>query len=265
MGSGASHGRPLLRVGATDAAPGMRYTSLMSRSVTVYLLLAAALAFATAVLVVGGCSQKNAPSAAEQAAANEQAAAPDLALYQKLQAEQKPKLAVLVGQQIVSKYPGTAAATEVQNALPALEAKAEHQRLADLWLYQTVEQDGLQYTAILESSLPSGTENQVQLILRRHVGWPQAVYLYGHGQGFVCNNTCDIVMRWDGQREAWKGHLPESGEPAMFINADRRFIAALSKAKIIEMDVTTVDQGPETLKFEVGGYDPSKFPQLPRH
>lgn len=245
--------------------PGRRYTSLMIRSATTYLLPAAALAFAAAALVAGGCSQKSAPPAAEQAAANEQAAAPDLALYQKLLAEQKPKLAVLVGQQIVSQYPGTAAAAEVQNALPALEAKAEHQRLADLWLYQTVTQDGLQYTAIVDSSEPSGTENQVQLILRRHVGWPQAVYLYGHGQGFACKDNCDIVMRWDGQREVWKGHLPETGEPAMFINADRRFIAALSKAKIIEMDVTTVNQGPETLKFEVGGYDPSKFRQLPKH
>lgn len=245
--------------------PGTRYTSLMSRSATAHLLPAAALAFAAAALAVGGCSQKRAPSPAEQAAINEKAAAPELALYQKLLAEQKPKLAVLVGQEIISKYPGTAAAAEVQNALPTLEAKAEHQRLADLWLYQTVEQDGLQYTAILDSSEPSGTENQVQLILRRHVGWPQAVYLYGHGRGFVCKHTCDIVMRWDGQRSVWKGHLPDTGEPAMFINADRRFIATLPKAKIIEMDVTTVDQGPETLKFEVGGYDPSKFPQLPRH
>ncbi|HKT33074.1 MAG TPA: hypothetical protein VJS89_11405 [Gammaproteobacteria bacterium] len=226
---------------------------------------ATVLAFAAAALVVGGCSQKSAPTAAEQAAANEKAAAPDLALYQKLLAEQKPKLAMLIGQQIVSKYPGTSAAAEVQNALPALKVKAEHQRLADLWLYQTVDQGGLQYTATLDSSEPSGTENQVQLILRRHVGWPQAVYLYGHGQGFVCSNTCDIAMRVDGQREVWKGHLPETGEPAMFINNDQRFIAVLSKTKIIEMDVTTRDRGLETLKFEVGGYDPSKFPQLPKH
>lgn len=261
----ASHGRPLLCLAAPDAAPGTRYTSLVIRSATVCLLPATVLAFAAAALVVGGCSQKSAPTAAEQAAANEKAAAPDLALYQKLLAEQKPKLAMLIGQQIVSKYPGTSAAAEVQNALPALKVKAEHQRLADLWLYQTVDQDGLQYTATLDSSEPSGTENQVQLILRRHVGWPQAVYLYGHGQGFVCNNTCDIAMRVDGQREVWKGHLPETGEPAMFINNDQRFIAVLSKTKIIEMDVTTRDRGPEALKFEVGGYDPSKFPQLPKH
>src|SRR5574340_480634 len=122
--------------------PGTRYTLPMVRCATTHLLSAAVLAFAAAALVIGGCSQKRAPTAAEQAAANEQAAAPDLALYQKLLAEQKPKLAVLVGQQIVSKYPGTAAAAEVQNALPALEAKAEHERLADLWLYQTVKQDG---------------------------------------------------------------------------------------------------------------------------
>lgn len=219
---------------------------------------------AATAMVLCGCSQKSAPSATAQAAANETAAAPDLTLYHNLLSEHKPKLAVLIAQEIISKYPGTSAAAEVQKALPALQAEAEHERLADLWLYQTVEQDGLQYTATIDSSEPSGTENQVQLILRRHVGWPQAVYLYGHGQGFVCKHICDIVMRVDGKREVWKGRLPDTGDPAMFINADKRFIAELPKTKIIEMDVATVDHGPETLKFEVGGYDPSKFPSLPK-
>ncbi|MGH8280036.1 MAG: hypothetical protein ACRETQ_10820, partial [Gammaproteobacteria bacterium] len=227
----------------------------MIRHRTSRLLPAAALAFTAVVFLVGGCSQKSSPSTSVATAANDQAAAPNLALYHKLLAEHKPKLAVLIAEEIVSKYPGTSAAAEVQKALPALKAEAEHERLADLWLYQTVQQGGLQYTATLDSSTPSGIENQVQLILRRHVGWPQAVYLYGHGRGFVCQNVCDIVMRVDGERQIWKGHRPATGEPAMFVNDDARFIAMLPKVKLIEMDVVTKDHGPETLKFEVAGYD----------
>jgi hypothetical protein len=50
----------------------------------------------------------------------------------------------------------------------------------------------------------------------------------------------------------------------MFIKDDKRFIAALQKAKVIEMDVTTKDHGKQTLKFEVGGYDAAKFLPLPK-
>jgi hypothetical protein len=45
----------------------------------------------------------------------------------------------------------------------------------------------------------------------------------------------------------------------MFIEDDKRFLAMLKKAKVITMDVESKDRGKETLKFEVGGYEPSKF------
>lgn len=228
------------------------------------LLCVAAIVFAAAAAVLAvGCTPKSAPSTAPSAA-TQSAATVQLKLYQQLSAEQKPQLAVLVAEDIVRKYPGTSAAAEVQTALPALKFKAEHAKLAALWLYQTVNQDGLQYTAGIYSSQPSGLDNRVELILRRHAGWPQSVYLYGQGGGFVCRKVCDLVMRVDGQREVWKAYLPETGEPAMFIKDDKGFIAALSKAKVIEMEVMIKDHGPETLRFDVGGYDPSKFPSLPK-
>lgn len=226
-------------------------------SATVIVLAAAA------ALMIAGCSQKSAsstaPSTATRAAANGK-----LKLYQQLLTEKKPGLAALVGEEIIQKYPGTSAAAQVQKALPEIKAKAKHDKLAALWLYQTVKRGGLQYTATIYSSQPSGLDNRVQLILRRHVGWPQAAYLFGHGRGFVCANVCNLVMRVDGKREVWKAYLPKTGEPAMLIKDDKRFIAAMSKAKVIEMDVTTKDHGPETLKFEVGGYDASKFLSLPK-
>jgi len=98
------------------------------------------------------------------------------------------------------------------------------------------------------------------------VKWGQSVYLFAPdgSKGFVCKDLCNLVTRFDGKRETWKAYLPKTGEPAMFIKDDKRFIAAMQKAKVVEMDVTTRDQGNETLKFEVGGYDPSRFAPMPK-
>jgi hypothetical protein len=228
----------------------------------------------SAILLLAGCSQQGpatpaAPSASAQAAANDAAAAKELKLYQDMLAKGAENLAAPVGQDIVQKYPGTPAAAEVQKTLAQVEAtaksKAEHERLAALWWYQTANVQGLQHTA---SIYASGTPraDAIRLVLRRHVKWGQSAYLFepDGSKGFVCKGNCNVVMRFDGKREAWKAYLPPTGEPAMFIKDDKRFIAALQKAKVIEMDVTTKDQGKQTLKFEVGGYDASKFLPLPK-
>ncbi len=232
----------------------------------------ALLAVATA-LALGACSSSTpdesaASSApAQAAAANEAAAQKELKLYQQMVAEHRDELAAPVGEEIVHKYPGTSAAAEVAKTLPRVQATAksrsEHRRLSNLWYYQTADVQGLQHTA---SIYAEGHErsNQIRLVLRRHVKWGQSAYLFGSGKGFVCKGDCDIVMHFDGKREVWKGYLPPSGEPAMFIKHDKRFIAAMEKARVITMDVTTRDHGKETLKFEVGGFDPAKFKPLPK-
>lgn len=236
----------------------------------VFLPTAIALA---AAIAMSGCSQQAptppaTPSASAQAAANDAAAASDLKLYQDMLAQHAEDQAAPVGQEIVQKYPGTSAAAEVQKTLAQVEAtaksKAEHARLASLWYYQTANVDGNQSTASTYSEPRSA--NSTRLVLRRHVKWGQSVYLFAPdgSKGFVCKDLCNVVTRFDGKRETWKAYLPKTGEPAMFIKDDKHFIAAMQKAKVIEMDVTTRDQGKETLKFEVGGYDPSKFTPLPK-
>lgn len=241
------------------------YTLRMFRSYPSRSLLSAVIVMlaASAALTTAGCAQKksasSAPAAATQAAANK-----ELDLYKQLLAAEKLPQAVLIAHDILQKYPGSPQAAEVQKALTALEAQAEHAKLAALWLYQTETMDGLQYTATIYSSQPSGLDNRVQLVLRRHVGWPQAVYLYGQGRGFVCKQVCDLVMRVDGKREVWKAYLPTTGDPAMLIKDDQRFITMLPKIKLIEMDVVTKDHGPETLQFEVGGYEASQFRSMPK-
>lgn len=228
---------------------------------------------AAASMLVSACSQQGtpaptAPSASAQASANEAVADKDLKLYQQMLAEHSEALAVPVGEEIVQKYPGTSAATEVQKTLSQIQAnvkaKAEHERLANLWYYQTANVDGMQNTASIYSAPASA--NSVRLVLRRHVKWGQSVYLFAPdgSKGFVCRDECNVTMRFDGKRETWKAYLPKTGEPAMFIKDDKRFIAAMQKARVIEMDVTMKDQGKQTLKFEVGGYDPAKFLPLPK-
>jgi hypothetical protein len=226
-----------------------------------------------ASLLVSACSQQApappaAPSASAQAAANDAAAARELKLYQDMLARHAEELAAPVGKDILQKYPDTPAAAEVRKTLDEVEAtaksKAEHTRLAGLWYYQTANVDGNQSTASTYSEPRSA--NSTRLVLRRHVKWGQSVYLFAPdgSKGFVCKDLCNVVTRFDGKRETWKAYLPKTGEPAMFIKDDKRFIAAMQKAKVIEMDVTTRDHGKQTLKFEVGGFDPSKFAPMPK-
>ncbi|HET7931287.1 MAG TPA: hypothetical protein VFL63_07870 [Rhodanobacteraceae bacterium] len=244
----------------------------MTKPTRSLLIPAAALAGTLATLVLGACSQQAptapaVPSASAQAAANEAAAAKELVMYRQMLADRKNAFAAPIGDEIVQKYPGTAAAAEVGKTLPAIEAHlkatAEHDRLANLWYYQTADVQGLQHTASIYAT-GHDRGDQIRLVLRRHVKWGQSVYLFGNGKGFVCKGNCNVVMTFDGKRETWKGYLPPTGEPAMFIKNDKRFIAALAKTKVITMDVTTKAHGKQTLKFEVGGYDPARFLPLPK-
>lgn len=225
------------------------------------------------VLALGACSpngnqagtSSNAAPASQQNASAQQAAQ-KLKLYRQMLDAHRDDLAAPIGEEIVSDYPNTPAAAEVQKTLPGIQAKArataEHDRLAALWLYQTGTQSGgKQITASITSSKPGG-EAAVRLILRRHSKWGQSVYLFGSGKGFVCKGQCEVPMRFDGKPQKWKAYLPKTGEPALFIKDDSRFIKAMEKAKVIEMDVVTQGHGKETLTFEVAGYDPAKFPEL---
>lgn len=193
-------------------------------------------------------------------------AAQKLVLYRQMLASHRDDLAAPIGKQIVDQFDGTPAAAEVSKTLPGIQAKArahaERDRLAALWSYQTAMQSGAkQYSASITSSKPGG-DAAVKLILRRHAKWGQSVYLFGSGHGFVCKGQCKLPMRFDGKSENWKAYLPKTGEPALFIKDDARFIKAMSSANTIEMDVVSADHGKQTLMFEVGGYDPAKFPKL---
>jgi hypothetical protein len=226
----------------------------------------------SAAVLAAGCSQAPAPAqnaAPAQATSNNADAAKKLSLYNAMLKAHRDDLAAPIGEEIVSSFPDTPAAAEVQKTLPGIQAKAkakaEADRLAGLWQYLAGTQSGgKQVTASIGSSKPSG-EAAVRLILRRHAKWGQSVYLFGSGKGFACKGQCELPMRFDGKPQKWKAYLPATGEPALFIKDDARFIKAMEKARVIEMDVATKAHGRETLTFEVGGYDAAKFPELPKH
>jgi hypothetical protein len=118
---------------------------------------------------------------------------------------------------------------------------------------------GTQPPATIENSQPTGSE-RVRLVLRRHTSWGQSVFLYGSKPGFVCRGNCTITTRFDDKSVPVKAFAPSTGEPALMIRDDNAFIAQLRKAKKISMDVTLVDgEKKQTLVYEVGGFDPTKW------
>jgi len=224
------------------------------------------------VLALAGChsqdQQQDATNGPAATAQNDDAAR-KLDTYRQLQRIHNDEMTVTMGHDILDHYPGSAAAREVQQTLPAIEKRwkteSEKRRLDALWLYQVSPMEGgTQSTATIYSSQPSG-DDRVRLVLRRHTAWGQNAFLYGGGHGFVCRGNCTIHATFDGKEHGIKAFAPSTGEPALMIRDDRDFIARLEKAKKVTMDVTLVDgEKKETLVYEVGGFDPGKWKSLPK-
>lgn len=232
------------------------------RSIHLVLPLAAAL--------LAACSPAPAPQpSAAAASATEAQAAKELALYRTLQQQQSWELAAPIGKEIVERFPDSAAAKEVAQTLDDTTSKATalstQRRLERLWSYQSgKESGGEQNTASIYSS-DVATGDRVRLVLRRHSEWGQSAYLFGSGKGFDCRGTCTLGVRFDEQpAQKLKAYLPPTGEAAIFISDDKGFIAKLSKAQKIRIDVREKGKAPRTLTFEVGGFDPEKFAVLAR-
>ncbi|MDR3386676.1 MAG: hypothetical protein P4L92_06440 [Rudaea sp.] len=235
-----------------------------------------------AITVFGaGCSGGTAPpSSIDVAAAAKSAldakADNELKLYEQMRSGGSWDLAISLGDELLKKYPGTAAAAQVQKTIADVRAKAasqlEARRLARLWAYNAVsEGNGTQYTAALASRQPLKAADakkaaRVRLILRQHPQWGQSVYLLLDNATFDCRNGCaTLSVRFDeAKAERMKATIPPGGEPALFIDDDRGFIAKMQDAKAVSIDVTVKGVGDETVEFEVGGYDASKLPNKPK-
>ena len=223
-----------------------------------------------APVALGGCSGSPAPSPSAPAApAADVQSSTALNLYRKLLQEKSWELAAPVGQDIVTRYPASMAATEVQETLPDTTAQATaiatHRRLQGLWAYQSGKESGGNQSTASIYSKDAVAADRVRLILRRHSEWGQSAYLYDSGKGFECRGTCNLRVRFDEQSEQRiKAYLPPTGEPAMFISEDKTFIARLGQAQRISIDAVEKARGARTLVFEIGGYDAARFLPLPK-
>src|SRR3569623_1312462 len=158
-------------------------------------------------LALAACSSSQPPvagpspdAAAAAAAARDQAAAKDLAMYEQLRTLGNLELAAPIGRQVLAKYPGTAAAAQVQKTLTEVESAAKDGRVA---------------------------------------------------------GTFD-----DAAPQNLRASLPPTGEPAMFIEDDAIFLAKMAKARTVAIQATPKGKPAYTLKFDVGGFDASKWPEV---
>lgn len=228
------------------------------------------LVVAAVVGLLGACSGQPSPTPAQQAAtqqkANEAAAQQKLDLFHKLLKMHQPQLAVQIGEEILDKYPHTAAAKEMTDTLPKLKAKAaaqaEKTRLANLWLYQVSPMaGGTQSTATIGNSKPH--DIKANLILRRHTEWGTSVYLYADQEkGFVCRGECKVAVQFDGKVHTFHAVTPDDGRPALMFRHQKDFISLLEKADKVTIPVTVQGKGRQTLVYETGGFNPDKWKPL---
>ncbi|MBX3691309.1 hypothetical protein [Dokdonella sp.] len=231
----------------------------------------APLALALPLLAACSPSSTPPPQAAEAAKPSGPSAAQSFALYQQMVEAGNAELAVPLGDEILAKFPDSAEAATVRESIEALREKArtetETRRLSRLWAYQVAPMGGgRQSTASINArDAEAAGKERVRLVLRRHTEWGESVFLYGNEPGFGCAKPCRITMQFDDQpKKTLAGSIPPTGEPAIFIEDDKPFVAAMQKAKKVAIDVREKGGAARTLVFEVGGFDATKFEPMPK-
>jgi hypothetical protein len=236
--------------------------------------LASALILSATLAACSSSAPPAAPLPKPAAAPNtDAAAAKELVLYDQMRASQSWDLAVSLGDEITQKYPASPAAAQVKQTVDEVRAKAtaqrESRRMARLWAYAAVaEAGGTQYTAAVESKEPlraaasAKDAERIRLVLRDHPKWGRSVYLLLDNAKFDCSKGCaTLPVRFDdAPPQRMKATIPPTGEPALFIDDDKAFIAKMLKAKTVSIDATLKGEGAKTFVFEVGGYDATKLP-----
>lgn len=181
-------------------------------------------------------------------------------------AGRRPDMALNFADYILRTYPQTQVAAQIKPRADALReqvtAERETKRLADLWVYHSVDEaeaKGIVRTAYIYSKDPvgadlDGSQTRARLVLRRHPQWGDDVYLLADG-GFVCKGKCTVRVQFDdaAARDV-PAYLPETGEPAIFVEDFKRIVAAMPDARVLTMDVVLKKGGATTLTFEVAQY-----------
>jgi len=202
-------------------------------------------------------------AAAESAARNESAATALLARLEAAVAEDRPDLARAFAEDLLKKYPQSAAAQSLQPRIAALReagsARSEARRLSELWTYHDVadpESDGRVRTAFIYAIPAYEGAPAVRLVIRRHASWGQSVYLLINDSDFTCAGKCSATLSVDGgeAKEIAISRAVDNVPPAVFIDDDAGFLATLQSAKTLALRVKLLPARETTLRFEVAGF-----------
>lgn len=245
---------------SANAIPTFPRTSFLRWRV---LLLCVCVAGALAACDSGPTPEERQAALAARAEAQAQE---QMVNYNNAVAGKRPDMALNFADYILRNFPQTRVAAQIKPQADALRAQVaaerETRRLTDLWAYHSVddkEAKGLVRTAYIYSKDAIGTnadgsEKRARLVLRRHPQWGDDVYLLAEG-GFVCAGKCSVRLQFDGAaaRDV-PAYLPETGEPAIFVEDFKRVAAGLPDATSLTIDVVLQDGGAKTLTFEVSEY-----------
>jgi hypothetical protein len=207
----------------------------------------------SAALALAACDSGPTPEqiAAQRAQKAEQDANLQLQHFNEAKDAGRNELALNFADYILRNHPQSAAAKTVKPAADALRAKlgaeSETRRLRDAWAYHDGE--GVN-TAYVYSK-----DKQARLVLRRHPEWGDDVYVLSETGKITCGTPCTVTVQFDdGPVEAYPGKVPETGEPAIFVEDFKKFVPRLPAAKLVRIGIVLQDGGAKTPEFEVAEY-----------
>jgi hypothetical protein len=173
----------------------------------------------------------------------------------------------IYAEEVLQKYPQTAAAAQLQPQLGPLRAAAEQERegrrLAELWTYHAVDGEaGTVHTAYIFGRAEQADAPPVRLVLRRHPEWGQNTYLLiGDGADFRCQDECRASLAFDGKpaEDFVITRAKDVDPPAVFLEEDARVLTAVDGAETLLLQVDLADGSAPPYRFELGGFDSDRL------
>jgi hypothetical protein len=224
-----------------------------------------------ALLLLAACQPQETDPAYDEAKGAEL-----LAAYEAARASEDYENAEARGDELRQRHGETKAAAKMRETLEQVrveaEAMRERRRLVQLWDYQqNPVAGGIQHSAAIYSRVAVDPETgrglaipDAQLILRRHPEWGESAYLVLTQKTLQCGPPCRLKIRFDdGEPQSFEGDPADTGTgPALFIVDRDRFLAAMTEAQRVRIELPRSGALVPMFEFEVGGFLPARH--LPR-